>query len=209
MVEARRRRIVGLGVRPVLDFEQRHAAGAEPDEAVAALDDRKSEQALVVAGEKVEIAHDEPDRADMQRGAARKGRRRRWVRGVHGRYIGASEFRFNRFPVCAAALRERYFRKEPLPPRKSSIRQASPIFTRARTIGALPAEASFVNVTVATALAGPTSWTSTVNDLMSKSCASMKGSASKSWRFAAFLGGPGVGVDQLHQRGRDELPRAR
>ena len=40
VIEAGRRRIVRLGVGPVLDFDQRHAAGAEPGDAAGALDAR-------------------------------------------------------------------------------------------------------------------------------------------------------------------------
>src|SRR6266511_5771123 len=82
--------VVGLGVRPVLDLDERNAAGAERGALRAAIEHREPEHVAVIIGEPVEVAYLEADRADMQRGAARESGGGGGVGGVHRPYIGVS-----------------------------------------------------------------------------------------------------------------------
>jgi hypothetical protein len=66
-------------------------------------------------------------------------------------------------------------------------------------IGASSAAASFLNVTVATALARPTSWTSTLKDLISKSLASMNGSLSSLGGSPRFWAAAAALIDRGHE----------
>ena len=88
VVKAGGRRIVGLGVRPVLDLDQRYAAGAEPRLAVAALLHRQPQQIAIVGGEPLEVARDQADDAIAQRRAAGEGGRGGWIGRIHSVYIG-------------------------------------------------------------------------------------------------------------------------
>src|SRR5262249_54547536 len=87
--------VVGLGVGPMLDVEDRDAAGAEPRSTVGALDHIEPEHVAVIARKLVEVARDQPDAADMQRRAARKGGYGGGIRCVHERYIGVLGGRHN------------------------------------------------------------------------------------------------------------------
>jgi diguanylate cyclase (GGDEF)-like protein len=95
VIEARGALVVGLGVRPVLDLDQRDAAGAEPREAQGVLLNVEAQQILVVARKQIEIAGHEGDRADVQRRAVREGGVGRRVLCVHGAYIGLPPRQYN------------------------------------------------------------------------------------------------------------------
>lgn len=89
--------IVRRRVRPVDQFQQRDAIDAKRRALLRALD-RQTEQVAVIGGHAVEIAHRQPDGADMHRRAAGPGGERGWVGGIHGGFIekmrGRSETRF-------------------------------------------------------------------------------------------------------------------
>jgi hypothetical protein len=84
VVEAGLRRIVRPGVGPVLDLDQRRGADAKPSQPRRSLQHTQAEQIAVEIREPVEVARNQPDRADMQRRAAGESGRGRGVGCVHG-----------------------------------------------------------------------------------------------------------------------------
>ncbi len=107
MIEARLARVVGFGVGPMLEMNERHPARTERSAVIGAIDDGEPEHIAVEVGEPVEIADLEADRADMERGATGEGRDGRRVRGVHGSYIDPSAERRNTglTPSCRLCYR--------------------------------------------------------------------------------------------------------
>ena len=55
-------------------MQEGYVARAEGSAVLATVQHNKANRVAIKAGEPVEIAHLEPDRADVQRGAAREGR---------------------------------------------------------------------------------------------------------------------------------------
>src|SRR5262249_16890400 len=90
VIEPRAAGVVGLGVGPMLEVNELHAAGAERGGVVAAIDDREPEHVAIEGGDPVEVAHRKADRADMERRAAGEGRGGGRVWGIHDGYIDPS-----------------------------------------------------------------------------------------------------------------------
>jgi hypothetical protein len=74
VIESGFTRVVGLGGGRALEMQEGHVARAEGSAVLATVQHNKANRVAIKAGEPVEIAHLEPDRADVQRGAAREGR---------------------------------------------------------------------------------------------------------------------------------------
>ena len=90
MIEARLALIVGRSVGAILEVNNGHPTGAERGAVVPAIEDTEPEYVTVEARYGFDVAHLEPDRADMERGAVGEG----WDAGrvwcVHDSYIDAS-----------------------------------------------------------------------------------------------------------------------
>src|SRR5262249_23612213 len=74
----------------MLKVNQGHPAGAERCALVCVVEDGEAEHVTVEAGHAFDLAHLEPDRADMERGAVGERRDAGRVRGIHDSYIDAS-----------------------------------------------------------------------------------------------------------------------
>src|SRR5262249_51963053 len=90
VIEPRAAGVVGLGVGPMLEVNEPHAAGAERGGVVTAIKDRDPEHVAIKAGEAVEVGHLKADRADMKRRAAGEGRDGGRIWGIHKGYIDPS-----------------------------------------------------------------------------------------------------------------------
>jgi hypothetical protein len=90
VIETRFALIVGRGVGATLEVNQGHGAGAERCALVRAVQHAEAEHVTVEAGHAFDLAHLEPDRADMERGAVGEGRDAGRVRSIHDSYIDAS-----------------------------------------------------------------------------------------------------------------------
>ncbi len=90
VIEARLALIVGRSVAAMLEVNNGHPTGAERGAVVPAIEDTEPEYVTVEARYGFDVAHLEPDRADMERGAVGEG----WDAGrvwcVHDSYIDAS-----------------------------------------------------------------------------------------------------------------------
>src|SRR5262249_8294475 len=74
-----------------------HPTGAERCALVRAVQHGEAERVTVEGGDAFDLAHLEPDRADMQRGTVGEGRDAGRVRGIHNSYIDASGRRRNSY----------------------------------------------------------------------------------------------------------------
>src|SRR6266700_4113683 len=73
VIESRVARVVGLGLGPVLEVNEPHAAGAERAGVLGAIEDREPEHVAIEGGDPVEVAYPQAHRADMKRRAPGEG----------------------------------------------------------------------------------------------------------------------------------------
>src|SRR5258708_5333084 len=74
---------VSLARAPPLELDEGDAAGAKPRASLGALQLGEPDRAAVERGDPIEVAHDQPDGADVHRRAARKGRMGGSIGRVH------------------------------------------------------------------------------------------------------------------------------
>src|SRR5262249_25470017 len=95
VIETRFAWIVGHGIGAMPEVNEGHPTGAERCALVRAVQHGEAERVTVEGGDAFDLAHLEPDRADMQRGTVGEGRDAGRVRGIHNSYIDASGRRRN------------------------------------------------------------------------------------------------------------------
>ena len=90
MIETRLALIVRPGIAAMLEVNERHPASAERCALVRAVQHVEPEHVTVEARNAFDVAHLEPDRADVKRGAVGEGWDTGRVRSVHDTYIDAT-----------------------------------------------------------------------------------------------------------------------